>query len=253
MTDDGETEDEIGDETEGRVDDETGTEPEDRGDDETADGVAGEGLRPLRAECYHAVAPPFDLGGHLRRLRRRFDLSQRELAAHLGVSQSTVARWETGERRMSLGQFDAVCALVGWRLVIVDADGEPVRPMEAQGLARDAAHRLFPAHLDVWINDPDAIPWRPDLTIPPAGAPRRDHRDAIRAETGVVEPHPSAEEVELRVWLRRAAARERRDRRWAERRKLLRFEPVELCICALACEESRVCVPECPCQCVTAA
>ncbi|OYO05199.1 helix-turn-helix domain-containing protein [Enemella evansiae] len=209
--------------------------------------------RPLRAERYHAVVAPFDLGGHLRRLRRTFDLSQRDLAAHLNVPQSVVARWETGERSMSIEQWDAVCEVAGWRIVIEDANGATVRPMAGADLARDAARRLFPAHLDVDIHDPDAMPWRPDLTLPVAGAARRERRDANRAADGVVLPHPSAEELEMRVWLRQAAAKERRSRRSAELLKLIRTEPSEPCLCAVECEEARVCAPECPCQCVPAA
>lgn len=37
----------------------------------------------------------------VRTLRKSLDLSQAELAARLGVTQSTVSRWETGELPLS--------------------------------------------------------------------------------------------------------------------------------------------------------
>ena len=36
-------------------------------------------------------------GAQLRRIRKRLDLTQRELAEKLGVSANTVARWERDE------------------------------------------------------------------------------------------------------------------------------------------------------------
>jgi len=36
--------------------------------------------------------------GHLREIREQLQLSQRELARVLGADESTVSRWETGDR-----------------------------------------------------------------------------------------------------------------------------------------------------------
>jgi HTH-type transcriptional regulator/antitoxin HipB len=41
-----------------------------------------------------AAAPPFDFVGLLRRARRNAELSQREMAAAIGVSKATIARAE---------------------------------------------------------------------------------------------------------------------------------------------------------------
>jgi transcriptional regulator with XRE-family HTH domain len=40
-------------------------------------------------------------GPAVRRLRRRAGLTQRALAARLGVAENTVARWERGEVRIT--------------------------------------------------------------------------------------------------------------------------------------------------------
>lgn len=45
----------------------------------------------------------------LRALRKRHGLSQRELAEHMGTTQVTVARWETGAVKLNEGW----CRLAG--------------------------------------------------------------------------------------------------------------------------------------------
>jgi transcriptional regulator with XRE-family HTH domain len=91
-----------------------------------------------------------DLGAVLRALRRRADLSQRELAIRAGVPAGTVARIESG--RAADPKFRTVERLVqaaGAALIV----GEPTRDREAGNGSgdgqRDAAGRRYPAHLDV--------------------------------------------------------------------------------------------------------
>jgi transcriptional regulator with XRE-family HTH domain len=91
--------------------------------------------------------------GLVRRARRAADLSQRDLAARMGVSQSTVARWETGQSSPTLTQVEQMLALGGLRLEMIDAAGEPVAPMR-EDAPRDRAGRRFPAHVDL-----DALGW----------------------------------------------------------------------------------------------
>ena len=43
----------------------------------------------------------FAFGSDVRRIRRKNGLSQREFAERIGVSQSTVSRWESGKRGLS--------------------------------------------------------------------------------------------------------------------------------------------------------
>src|SRR5215210_5990817 len=91
--------------------------------------------------------------GLVRRARRAADLSQRGLAARLGVSQSTVARWETGQSSPTLSLVEQMLALSGLRLEMTDADGVSVAPMR-EDAPRDRAGRRFPAHVDL-----DALGW----------------------------------------------------------------------------------------------
>lgn len=110
---------------------------------ETAEDETDEWQPPPRVER------PFldSLPGLVRRVRRRLGVSQRALAEMLGVSQSRVARWETGRVIPSAADLEDVLALGGARLVAVAEDGEPVTPMN--GLAvRDRADRYYPAHCD---------------------------------------------------------------------------------------------------------
>ena len=50
----------------------------------------------VRAE-YDALAPEFEIATELLRARVRAGLSQAELAARMGTSQSTIARLESGQ------------------------------------------------------------------------------------------------------------------------------------------------------------
>jgi ribosome-binding protein aMBF1 (putative translation factor) len=50
----------------------------------------------VRAE-YDALAPEFEIAAELVRARLRAGLSQAELAARMGTSQSTIARLESGQ------------------------------------------------------------------------------------------------------------------------------------------------------------
>lgn len=94
---------------------------------------------------------PFDGGipGMVRRIRRILDVSQRGLAALLDVSQSVVARWETGRTspRTSVLQQLLRMAHVGMTFHDVET-GEPVGPMRADGAITHAGSR-YPAHADL--------------------------------------------------------------------------------------------------------
>ena len=50
----------------------------------------------VKAE-YHALAPEFEISAELLKARLRAGLSQSELAARMGTSQSTIARLESGQ------------------------------------------------------------------------------------------------------------------------------------------------------------
>ncbi len=144
------------------------------------------------ADAVLAEEAVLHVAGLIRRARRIADLSQRDLACRLGVSQATIAHWETRRTVPSLWQFEAVLRIAGLRLQVVVADAEQVFvtdthtavPVDAHGAVlpmredgvRDSAGRRYPAHLDpapwyqVWRPRWD----RPELTI---HCPRRLRRD----------------------------------------------------------------------------
>jgi transcriptional regulator with XRE-family HTH domain len=95
-----------------------------------------------------------EISGLIRRVRRLVKLSQRELAHDLGVSQSAVAKWETGRTSPSARMLARILEMAGLGLAAVRADGERadgerVAPMRAVA-ARDAGGRRYPAHAFVW-------------------------------------------------------------------------------------------------------
>ena len=85
--------------------------------------------------------------GMIRRIRRRADLSQRDLAAALGVGQATVARWEVGATAPSTDHLASAARLAGLRVALVDDTGAEAAPMRADAVT-DRAGRYYPAHLD---------------------------------------------------------------------------------------------------------
>lgn len=90
-----------------------------------------------------------DITGLIRRVRRLTRQSQRELAHQLGVSQSAVAKWETGRTTPSARMLARILAVAKLSLAAVQEGGERVMPMKALA-ARDAAARRYPAHTFVW-------------------------------------------------------------------------------------------------------
>ena len=107
---------------------------------EPGDGPDGGGPRPGGGD---------QTSGMIRRVRRMAKLSQRELAHELGVSQSAVAKWETGRTCPTVRMLERVLAVAEMRLAAVLAGGERVQPMKVVA-ARDAAGRRYPAHARVW-------------------------------------------------------------------------------------------------------
>ncbi|NYE37929.1 HTH-type transcriptional regulator/antitoxin HipB [Nocardioides cavernae] len=90
-----------------------------------------------------------EVPGLVRRIRRILDVSQRGLAALLEVSQSVVARWETGRTSPRADVLQRMLRLARVRTSFHDEEsGEVVEPMRDDG-ARDRACRRFPAHCDL--------------------------------------------------------------------------------------------------------
>ena len=112
-------------------------------------------------DCY--LMGPFDgeIPGLVRRIRRILDVSQRGLAAILGISQSQVARWETRRTSPRAAVLLEMLRLAKLRGTLHDREtGEEVEPMRDDG-ARDRAGRRYPAHVDLevtgWWRPRDAL------------------------------------------------------------------------------------------------
>ena len=67
---------------------------------------------------YDALEEEFALAGALIRARAAADMSQHEIAAHMGTSQPAVARLEGGKSNPSLATLRRYAAAVGTKLVI---------------------------------------------------------------------------------------------------------------------------------------
>lgn len=150
-------------------------------------------------DAARAAREPFDAGRYLARARRRADLSQRELAALARVSQSQVAAFESGTRRVHADTLDLLLSLAGLRLAVVDEQGNEVDPFAVE-TARDNAGRRYPAHLDV--QPPDQLPgaWSPryDRAQVRAWYQRREERDRRRASGRASGEHPTEPELQYR-------------------------------------------------------
>ncbi|SCE75661.1 helix-turn-helix domain-containing protein [Micromonospora chokoriensis] len=119
-----------------------------------------------------------DLGRALRALRRRADLSQRELAERSGVPQPTLARIESG--RAADPRFRTVERLVtaaGGEVAVGVSTAPAVTgptPVPHDDM-RDKAGRRYPAHLDVWpVHEPRDWPgawWAEWYRLPPQRYP----------------------------------------------------------------------------------
>jgi transcriptional regulator with XRE-family HTH domain len=193
----------------------------------------------------------FDVGGHLARLRRRADLSQRELAGRVGVSQSAIAAYEANQREVSARRLDEILRLGGLRLAVIDASGEEVAGFPVD-VVRDNAGRRFPAHLDV--QPPDVLPGHafssPHPDRPPVVAwhIRRAERDRLRAKAGQppANDHPTLPALEQRA---RRRDEERRAAALSSAAKLAARLAADPCTCPVECWEYAGCAPGCPCGC----
>jgi transcriptional regulator with XRE-family HTH domain len=165
-------------------------------------------------------ADAVDLGTALRALRRRADLSQRELAQRSGVPQPTLARIESG--RATDPRFRTVERLVraaggeitaGVRGEAEGAGGDdPTRdgrslPAVPHDGMRDEAGRRYPAHLDVWeVREPKDWPgawWAYWYNLPPERWPLKVPTATYELDRGYRDRRRRAEQVRREVGVRR--------------------------------------------------
>ena len=212
------------------------------------------------------------LGFLLRRIRRITDLSQRQLATELGISASTVARVETGQRDLPATVLIRAAARAGLRLGLLDGEGREVTGMAA-GTVRDRQGRRFPAHLDTrhgdegWWHGPERYSRdRPTYTFDRD----RQTRDARRSAEGTPPDHQEprqGDSLQARARARRDAALARHRAAGEEQaaRRRARGEPdpwAFTCSCPPGCDDLLVAdtapaphrqpvlhLDECPCQC----
>jgi transcriptional regulator with XRE-family HTH domain len=209
----------------------------------------------------------FDLAAALRRIRRRADLSQRELGAALGIAASTITHAETRRRDLPVGLLTRAAGLAGLRLALLDADGAEVAPM-SEDTVRDGAGQRFPAHLDTrhgdenWWHGPHRYSRRPPTYTFDR---KRARRDGLRRVTGVpgehLRPQPDDDLAARAAARQRAALRrqhEQRQQRWrAARAAGAAVEPDwgTGCACPAECEfaegtnDDGVHTPACTCRC----
>ena len=208
----------------------------------------------------------FDLTSALRRIRRRADLSQRELGAACGVATSVIAHAEAGRRDMPVALLARAAELAGLRLCLLDADGTAVPPM-APDAVKDSGCRRFPAHLDTRHGDEDwwGGPHRPRLSPPRYTFDRDRTRRDGRRQAGTPDDHhrPQAGDslAERRVAREEEARRRQAGRREAAWRARLAAGEVpgpdwgSGCTCQTGCEyeegrnEDLAHSAECACRC----
>ncbi|MGY1651578.1 helix-turn-helix domain-containing protein [Geodermatophilus sp. SYSU D01119] len=184
----------------------------------------------------------FDLAGLLRRIRRAADVSQRELAEACGLSKSSVAAVESGDRGLDARVLARLAAVAGLRLALLDGEGREVSPMDAEAV-RDGGGRRYPAHLDIrhgddgWWHGPhrydrDPVTYTFDRD--------RRWRDLRRVRGDVPDDHrreqPGDDLRDRAEARRRAAARARRER-IEQARAAAADRPDPVCTCPPACDD----------------
>jgi transcriptional regulator with XRE-family HTH domain len=191
------------------------------------------------------------------------DVSQRQLADRCGVSQSMVARVESGRQDVNVRVLDTAARLAGLRLALLDQLGEEVAGM-SEDAVRDMSGRRFPAHLDTryseeqWWHGPHRYSrYQPWYTFDRDRRMRDRYRqrDGVPADHQLPQPGDSpADRAKVRrreYWRMRAEERERRFLAG----DFARLPDAFVCDCPPRCDElddysgRPVHAEECPCLC----
>jgi transcriptional regulator with XRE-family HTH domain len=205
----------------------------------------------------------FDLAGMVRRIRRLADMSQRELAEACGLSQSAVARAESGRHDLPSSALATAAGVAGLRLALLDASGTEVDPMAADSV-RDLGRRRFPAHLDTRRSDDGTWLYAPRRDRPETAftfGRDRGARDRSRENLGTPEDHlipepgdsPCERHQARRSAYLRAQAEERERRFLAG--EFAHVREAFVCVCPAECDDlddrsgKPVHAAGCPCDC----
>lgn len=198
--------------------------------------------------------PRFNAADLIRRARRNAEFSQREMAAVIGVSKSTLARAEVDGGAVSMAVLLAALEVGGIQLIAVDLDGDEAFTMRSDAV-RDRGGRKLPAHLQARVaRAAESVPehW---IESDRRNAPVRWRLRSARRPPQLLEwQHPGPEDVDI---LRRRESDERAFQqivariRGADAMRRANSVPVDIrCTCSAACiMRSTICLPTCPCQC----
>jgi len=91
------------------------------------------------AKLYGAESAKTDFAITLLKARENANLTQKEFAAKLGISQPYIARLESGEANPTLGTIGSILAMLGLRLVTNTASLIPEPELPVTNLAGSAA------------------------------------------------------------------------------------------------------------------
>ena len=64
------------------------------------------------------------LGLHIKSRRKNLDMTQKQLAEKVGVTDVTISRYENGEREPSFTEFIKLCEVLGMKLDDFTGKGE---------------------------------------------------------------------------------------------------------------------------------
>lgn len=83
-------------------------------------------------EAYAEIAPEFELAKKMIRARKRAQLTQAEVAARMGTTQSEVARIESGKRPPKIETLERFALATGNRLRLSFAPMPEPRPVRSK-------------------------------------------------------------------------------------------------------------------------
>ena len=140
-----------------------------------------------------------DIGRVLRKLREDAGLSQRELAAQLGVQQPAVARWEAGGVRMPINRIEEILAHFGYGieydLTVIPigdtlSDGVPLQMVRRRPQDRPSSRPLSVRSGDYEFAVNAAAPWSVDIWEMASGRKLAGAVAVYPERINAIVPHP---------------------------------------------------------------
>jgi transcriptional regulator with XRE-family HTH domain len=100
-----------------------------------------------------AYRTPAEVGAAVAELRRRADLEQHDVAAHLGIDERSVDRIERGERRLSAWELSALADLLEVEPGLIMSREEPAAALLRAAGADETAVREALAAFEVVVRE----------------------------------------------------------------------------------------------------